>query len=253
MVRRATCTAVSASISTPVGPTVSTVAVQATAFASRTISKSTATRVSASGWHSGIRSLVFLAAWMPAMRAMPSTSPFFAVPDSIRASVAGCISMRPAATAIRWVAVLPATSTMWAWPWASKWVRELMGGKTNPCRVDRRFTSIGHHTTMVIGKERLKASGLHLAISLCIASAAALLVFTVWYPYPYREVSGGRELFVILTSVYVVLGPLITLAIFNRRESVRELTLDLSLVAMIQLAALAYGLWTDAVARPVQQ
>ena len=104
---------------------------------------------------------------------------------------------------------------------------------------------------MVIGKERLKASGLHLAISLCIASAAALLVFTVWYPYPYREVSGGRELFVILTSVDVVLGPLITLAIFNRRKSVRELTLDLSLVAMIQLAALAYGLWTVAVARPV--
>jgi hypothetical protein len=42
--------------------------------------KSIATRVNASGWHRGIRSLVFLAAMMPAMRAMPSTSPFLALP-----------------------------------------------------------------------------------------------------------------------------------------------------------------------------
>ncbi|MCY1202547.1 hypothetical protein D3C87_772040 [compost metagenome] len=132
MVSSATCTAVRASISTPVGPTVSTVAVQATcgAWPPSASAKATATRVSASGWHSGIRSLVFLAAWMPAMRAMPSTSPFLAVPDSISASVAGCISMRPVATATRWVAGLAATSTMWAWPWASKWVRVLIGERS---------------------------------------------------------------------------------------------------------------------------
>jgi hypothetical protein len=104
---------------------------------------------------------------------------------------------------------------------------------------------------MVIAKERLRASGAHLGISLCIAAAAALLVFTLWYPYPYRQVSGGRELFLILVSVDVVLGPLITLAIFDRRKSTRELVLDLSVVALLQLAALAYGMWTVAVARPV--
>ena len=63
---------------------------------------------------------------MPAMRAMPSTSPFFAVPDSISASVAGCISMQPVAMATRCVAGLAPTSTMWAWPWASKWVNGLV-------------------------------------------------------------------------------------------------------------------------------
>jgi hypothetical protein len=108
-----------------------------------------------------------------------------------------------------------------------------------------------HHTAMVIAKERLRASGIHLGISLCIAAAAALLVFTLWYPYPYRQISGGRELFLILVSVDVVLGPLITLTIFNRRKPVRELVMDLTLVGLIQLSALAYGLWTVAVARPV--
>ena len=30
--------------------------------------------------------------------------------------------MHPVAMAVRWVAGLAPTSTMWAWPWASKWV-----------------------------------------------------------------------------------------------------------------------------------
>jgi hypothetical protein len=112
--------------------------------------------------------------------------------------------------------------------------------------------TLGHHTAMVMSRERLRAAGIHLGISLCIAAAAALLVFAAWYPYPYREVSGGRELFLIVTTVDVILGPLITLAIFNRqKKSVRELTMDLTIVGLVQIAALAYGLWTVAVARPV--
>ncbi|HUR87969.1 MAG TPA: TfpX/TfpZ family type IV pilin accessory protein [Ramlibacter sp.] len=103
----------------------------------------------------------------------------------------------------------------------------------------------------MIAKERIRASGLHLAISLCIAALAATLVFAFWYPYPYREVSGGRDLFLIVTTVDVILGPLITLGIFNTRKSRRELTLDLTLIGLVQLVALAYGLWTVAVARPV--
>lgn len=110
---------------------------------------------------------------------------------------------------------------------------------------------VGHHTAMVIAKERFKASGVHLGISICIASLAGLVVFMLWYPSPYREISGGRQLFLILTSVDVILGPLITFAIFNPRKSRRELAMDLTVVGCVQLAALAYGLWTVAVARPV--
>lgn len=99
--------------------------------------------------------------------------------------------------------------------------------------------------------ERLKASGIHLGLSLCIAALAALLVFVVWYPYPYREISGGRELFFLVVTVDVILGPLITLAIFNRAKPWATLKRDLAVVALLQLGALAYGLWTVSVARPV--
>lgn len=98
---------------------------------------------------------------------------------------------------------------------------------------------------------RLRASGIHFGLSLCIAALAAWLVFGLWYPYPYREISGGRELFLIVIAVDVILGPLITLVVFNRAKPWTELRRDLIIVVLIQLAALGYGLWTVWVARPV--
>ena len=95
------------------------------------------------------------------------------------------------------------------------------------------------------------ASMIHLGVSASIALMAALLVFGIWYPYPYREISGGRELFLLVVSVDVILGPLITLAVFNRTKPWTELRRDLLIVALIQLGALGYGLWTVFVARPV--
>lgn len=100
-------------------------------------------------------------------------------------------------------------------------------------------------------RDRLRASGIHLGISMTIGLLAALMVFLVWYPWPYREISGGRELFLILISVDVILGPLITLMIFNRSKPRSELVRDLSIVGLIQLSALAYGMWTVFAARPV--
>ena len=104
---------------------------------------------------------------------------------------------------------------------------------------------------LIFWRDRLRASGIHLVISLGIALLAALLVFALWYPYPYREISGGRELFLIVVVVDVMLGPLITLAVFNRAKPTTELRRDLALVGLMQLAALGYGLWTVFVARPV--
>ena len=100
-------------------------------------------------------------------------------------------------------------------------------------------------------KSRLRASAIHLAISLLVAALAALVVFGLWYPFPYRYISGGRELFLWLTLVDVVLGPLITLVIFNLRKTRGHLLIDFTAVGLLQLAALSYGLWTMFSARPV--
>jgi hypothetical protein len=108
-----------------------------------------------------------------------------------------------------------------------------------------------HHTASFDWRSRARAAGIHLAISAVIAALAALLVFALWYPYPYSEISGGRELFLLVVSVDVVLGPLITFSIFNRAKPRKELRRDLAFVGLLQLAGLAYGLWTVHLARPV--
>ena len=100
-------------------------------------------------------------------------------------------------------------------------------------------------------QSRLLAAGVHFCISVAIAALAATLVFVVWYPYPYREISGGRELFMIVVGVDVVMGPLLTLAVFNVKKGSKVLRRDLTVIGLFQLAALAYGLWTVAVVRPV--
>lgn len=111
--------------------------------------------------------------------------------------------------------------------------------------------SVDHHTSRFDWRTRLRAAGIHLALSALVAAIAGLLVFALWYPYPYREVSGGRDLFRLVVSVDVALGPLITLFVFNLAKPRKELARDLLVVALLQLAGLAYGLWTVHLARPV--
>lgn len=96
-----------------------------------------------------------------------------------------------------------------------------------------------------------RMSALHFAASAVVAAAFAALVFSVWYPYPYREFSGGRELFLLLVGVDLVCGPLLTLVLFNNAKPRAELLRDLLLVVLIQFAALGYGVFTVWKARPL--
>jgi hypothetical protein len=113
------------------------------------------------------------------------------------------------------------------------------------------FVSADHHTVPFDWKARARAAAIHLCLSAAVALLAALLVFALWYPYPYREISGGRDLFLLVVTVDVVLGPLITFAIYNLKKPRRELRRDLVVVGLLQLAGLGYGLWTVHLARPV--
>lgn len=92
---------------------------------------------------------------------------------------------------------------------------------------------------------------LHLLLSLVVMVLAAVLVFWFWFPAEWRQLAGGLKLFAILAGVDVVCGPLLTALLYKVTKSRREVFLDLTLVAAIQLAALGYGLHTLAQARPL--
>lgn len=96
-----------------------------------------------------------------------------------------------------------------------------------------------------------RAASWHLLGSLLVSGLIAFIVFYAWYPYPYSFLSGGLELFLIIVGVDAVCGPLLTLMLYSPSKSRRELTVDLGLVVLIQLAALSYGVHTVYDARPL--
>ena len=96
-----------------------------------------------------------------------------------------------------------------------------------------------------------RAAALHLVGSVAVAVLAAALVFGFWFPYPYRDLAGGRELFLLIIAVDVICGPLLTMVLYNPAKPRAELCRDLGLVVLIQLAALGYGLHVVWQARPL--
>jgi hypothetical protein len=88
----------------------------------------------------------------------------------------------------------------------------------------------------------LRAASIHLSLSCVTALIAAVIVFALWYPFPYRELAGGRELFFLIVVVDIICGPLLTAVLYNPAKPRLELWRDLTIVSLIQLGALLYGM-----------
>jgi hypothetical protein len=96
---------------------------------------------------------------------------------------------------------------------------------------------------------RYKAASVHLIISAAIAILVLSAMLVLWYPGTYFSAMGGKLLVVLIVGVDVIIGPMITLIIFDTRK--KELIYDLAVVAALQLAALFYGTHIMYNARPV--
>lgn len=88
----------------------------------------------------------------------------------------------------------------------------------------------------------------HLVISAAIALLAYLLVFHLWYPAPLSKVLNVGHIFWLMIGIDVVVGPLFTLIVYKKNW--RLLRMDLSIIAFVQLCALAYAIYTVDAARP---
>lgn len=91
----------------------------------------------------------------------------------------------------------------------------------------------------------------HLVLSLLLAALIAWLVFGIWFPTPYLEISGGLILFTLILGVDIVCGPLLTLLLLHPSKSRRAMAVDIVLIACLQLGALIYGLHVLSHARPL--
>ncbi|MEB4593393.1 TfpX/TfpZ family type IV pilin accessory protein [Candidatus Thiothrix sp. Deng01] len=98
-------------------------------------------------------------------------------------------------------------------------------------------------------RQKLKASLIHLVISASVIGCFLIFALTVWYPQPFFDISGLQHIILLLISVDVILGPLLTLVVFKPKKS--TLKLDLSVIAIIQIIALGYGMYTIYAAHPL--
>ncbi len=96
-----------------------------------------------------------------------------------------------------------------------------------------------------------KAALIHLAFSIVLVGVVSSILFYVWFRSPYFDLFDGVRLALIAIVVDVICGPITTAVVFDPAKSRRELVLDLSLVVVIQLAALAYAVHVAAQSRPV--
>jgi hypothetical protein len=104
---------------------------------------------------------------------------------------------------------------------------------------------------MIRWREKFRAFGVHFAITATIAAAAAWLVFGVWFPEPFDALAGGSKLFLLISSCDLVLGPLLSLVVYDSQKSRGKLVFDYAVIAILQLGSLLYGLSVVSASRPV--
>lgn len=98
-------------------------------------------------------------------------------------------------------------------------------------------------------RSRACAAVVHFVLSLVVVAACAMLLVLRWYPDSWIHAAGGVKLLLLIAGVDLILGPLLTAVVFDRRK--RSLPFDLAFIAALQLCALSYGLHAAYQGRPV--
>ncbi len=106
-----------------------------------------------------------------------------------------------------------------------------------------------NNLSMIINlAEKTKAASVHLILSALVISLFFALIFYIWFPNGLIY-AGALEGLQLVILVDLVLGPLLTFVVFNKTK--RSLKWDLSIIVLIQLAALVYGASLILKERPV--
>jgi hypothetical protein len=95
---------------------------------------------------------------------------------------------------------------------------------------------------------KMRAAGLHFAISAVIASLVLTLVYFGWYRSVLSTTEAVGTILLIMVAIDIVLGPLMTMVVYKPNK--KSLKFDLTVIALIQLGFLAYGVYTVHLARP---
>lgn len=98
---------------------------------------------------------------------------------------------------------------------------------------------------------RFKLFFSHLASSLFVATCTAILVFVIWHPAPLAKAVGVTHIFLLMLAIDAMLGPTLTWVVAKEGKAMRLIRIDMIVIVLCQLVAIAYGLHSIAINRPV--
>lgn len=96
--------------------------------------------------------------------------------------------------------------------------------------------------------KRLKFFLNHLSISFLIAVLVVGIVFFIWYPSPLAKAAGVTHIFLMLIIIDVIVGPILGFLVY--KEGKKTLKFDLTIIILLQISALSYGIYSIAQGRP---
>ena len=97
--------------------------------------------------------------------------------------------------------------------------------------------------------QKLKASIIHLLLSILLVGLVIGSIVFFFFPTLFIGISDFKEIAIILITVDLILGPLLTFVVFQPNK--KSLTFDLSTIAAIQIVALLYGAYSLYQVHPV--
>lgn len=97
---------------------------------------------------------------------------------------------------------------------------------------------------------RSRAVLLHLWPSLLLLAVCAGLVLVFWYPPPVRQFGPGSEFRALLIIVGGMMGPALTWLVYSSTKSRLAMTIDLTVISVVQLVAMSWGMYTLYIHRP---
>lgn len=98
-------------------------------------------------------------------------------------------------------------------------------------------------------KDKFKAFGVHLVVSILIFAASVAVFVLLFYPQPYFVADGGLQGMRIAAGVDLVLGPLLSFVVY--RKGKKGLRFDYIVIGVAQVAAMLAGLYLVHMQRPL--
>lgn len=100
-----------------------------------------------------------------------------------------------------------------------------------------------------IKSKRVRYFLLHLTLCIVVAIICILWMFNIWYPMPLNKAVGVTHIFLMMITIDIIVGPLLSLLVY--KEHKKTLKMDLTIISICQIIALCYAMYSITQGRPV--